>query len=232
MGNHEFKIRASAASQIVAQPQSKADKEAGKLGKTSENYVRDIFLLNKYGYREQVITDAMTKGNLCEAESRELISEVLGGGVRMRNINHYSNVYATGTPDIVLKDCLEDIKNSWNLKTFFNSEVQNAYYWQAQVYMWLTNIFKYRLIYTLNPTPFDMVEHEKYRMSFKFEGGDSNPDFKEFEKQIDHNNNLILSLQPKERIRVFEIEYCESDIEFLISQVVKCRNYYDNLKLA
>lgn len=229
MKNKEFKVRASSAYKIIAQPKSKKDKEAGLLGETAKSYVQEVFLKDCFGYEEQVFTEQMTKGHLLEAESRKMIKNVLGGEIRLRNTKNYSNKHATGTPDIILKDCIEDVKNSWNLKTFFNASVLPAYYWQAQVYMYLTGIFKYRLIYTLNPTPYDMIESEKYRLSFKFDGGDSNEDFKKAAEQIEHNNNLIYELPEKFRVKVFDIDYSQKDIDFLISQIEKGKTLYKEM---
>lgn len=232
MDKREFKVRASGASHIVAQPRSKKDKEAGLLAESVKTHVRDVFLSDFFGYRETVVTDIMTKGHLMETESRKLVQAVLGGETRMRNVTQFDNDFARGTPDIVMKDCVEDIKNPWSLRTFFNASITPAYYWQAQVYMWLTEVHKFRLIYTLNPTPFELIQNEKNRLFYKFEDANNNPDYEEACKQIDHNNDLILQLPEEFRVKVFDIEYNQTDIDFLMNQILRCRKYYKELEAS
>lgn len=203
------------------------------LGQTSKSFIEETWLKNKYGYEETIMTDAMLKGHLCESESRVLIHQVLGGEMRLRNEERLNNDYVIGTPDVVLKkeDVVEDIKNSQNIRTYLKSEITKNYYWQAQGYMWLTGKKKYRLIYTLNPDPFEIVEEQKKRLFFKYNCDESNQDYIDFCSQIDKNQNIINSLSKKEKVKVFEIEYSLSDIEKLKNQVEEARKYYETLTL-
>ena len=142
-----IKFRCSAVGLLMTEPKLKADKEAGNLSETAKSYIESLYLKNVFGYKEIVQTDEMLKGILTESDSLKLVHEVLGGDFRFKNRELLENDYIKGTPDIILKDCIEDIKSSFTIKTFYNSEITTLYEWQLRAYMWLTNRKKARLIY-------------------------------------------------------------------------------------
>lgn len=158
-------IRASALSRLMSEPKSKADKEAGLLGETAKTLITEIWLNNEYGYKEDVVTDEMMKGLICEQDSMSLVQDVLGGEFRLKNTTYFKNEFIHGTPDIILskEDYCEDIKTSYNLRTFVDAEYKqgNSYWWQGQAYMWLTGKTKYRLMYCLVETPSDITVEQK-----------------------------------------------------------------------
>ena len=78
-------IRCSQLGQLMTEPKSKADKDAGNLSETAKTLMLEIFLWEKYGYKERVMTDAMMKGLLCEQDSMKLVQDVLGGEFRLKN---------------------------------------------------------------------------------------------------------------------------------------------------
>jgi hypothetical protein len=203
------------------------------MGETAKSLISDVFLQTKYGYREEVITDPMLKGHLCETESRTLIKKVLGGEFRKRNTERLSNDFIIGTPDIILEKepVVEDVKNSFTLKTFHNAELIKVYYWQGQGYMWLTDKTDYRLIYTLNPTPEEMIIEQEKRYYFKFGCDESNPDYIKICQQIRWNNDIIHNLKNEERVKVFEFKRSDEDIEALKVRIELACEYYATLKL-
>jgi hypothetical protein len=224
-------FRSSSVGSLLTEPKLKADKEAGKLSDTTKTLVEDLWLYNTYGFRESIKNDYMDKGNTCEQDSMELVQEVLGGQFRSRFAKKLENDYIVGTPDIVLTDCVEDIKTSWNLKTYFNAEPTTMYKVQAQCYMWLTGVHSYRLIYCLVPTPQHLVSNEMQKLSYKFGGNYDNPDYIEQCQQIQRNNDLINEIPKADRVKVFEFTYDEAVIEKLKGQIEKARIYYSQLKL-
>jgi len=227
-------FRCHNAHDLLTEPKSKADKEAGLMAETSKTMIRKMWLKNNYGYKEPLVTEAVLKGLLCEQDGMGLAQEVVGGEFRRRYGINLCNNYITGTPDIVLKneDYVEDIKISENLATFFDAELTPRYETQGQCYMWLTGKKKYRLIYCLVPSPPEFVIDAQRRMFFKFGCDESNADYIEAYNQIEHNNNLILSMPAKDRVKVFEFGYNESTIERLKIQIEKARNYYQTLKIT
>jgi len=204
-----------------------------EMGETAKGYVRDLWRQTEYGYREEVMTDEMLKGHLCEQDSLALVQKVLGGEFRPKNTLRLQNDYITGTPDVILKreDFVEDVKTSYNLRTFSESAMTPAYFWQAMGYLWLSGKTKYRLIYCLVPTPDELITEQKKRFYFRFNCDESNPDYVRISDQIDHNNNLISTISAEKRIRVFEFDFEPEKIEMLKDRVGLARQYYKTLTL-
>lgn len=224
-------IRCSGAGALLTEPKLKIDKEAGNLSETAKTFVTDLWLYNTYGFKEIIKNDYMDKGNFMEQDSMDLVQEVLGGSFRSRYATKLQNDYVLGTPDIVLEDCVEDIKTSWNLKTFFNAELSKMYFAQAQCYMWLTNKPKYRLIYCFVPTPQHIILRECEKVAWKYDKNYDNEDYIAECQQIQRNNDLINELPKEKRVKVFAFDYDEKFIENLKVKIDKAREYYNTLKL-
>jgi len=198
-------VRCSKLGALLTNPISKKDKEEGNLSETTKTLAHDIFLRNEFGYKENVYTDEMLKGLYCEQDSMELVQSVLG--------------------------VVEDIKTSWDLRTFFNAELSKPYLAQGQGYMWLTGKKKYRLIYCLVPTPQEFILNEKKKLYYKFECNEENIDYKNACDQIDFNNNLILEIPNEKRIKKYEFDFDETIIEEYKRKIIKLREYYSTLSI-
>lgn len=224
-------FRCSGTGALMTEPKLKADKDAGNLSETAKTFVEDKWLFDKFGFAESIKNQYMDKGNECEQDSMDLVTQVLEGGFRSRYNTKLQNDYVIGTPDIVLSDCVEDIKTSWNLKTFFNAELSKMYFAQAQCYMWLTGKEKYRLIYSLVPTPQSMVLNECEKLVYKYGKNYDNEDYIAECQQIQRNNDLIKELPIEKRVKVFAFDYEPEYIETLKNKIEKAREYYNTLKL-
>jgi hypothetical protein len=228
-------IRASQLGLLMTEPKTKADKEAGLLSETAKTMVESIWLYNKYGYKESVVTDEMMKGLICEQDSMALVQEVLGGEFRVKNDERKQNDYVIGSADTPLKkeDVIEDLKSSYNLRTFFNAKYKqgDVYWWQGQAYMWLWGKKKYRLIYCLVPTPEEYITEQKKKFWYKFNCDETNEDYIKISMQIDRNNELIKDIPAKDRVKVFEFGFDADAIEQVKVQYDKAVKYYNTLKL-
>jgi hypothetical protein len=205
------------------------------LSVTAKTLVRKIWLNNNFGFKKHVVTDILTKGLTCEQDAMQLVQDVLGGEFRIKNVEKFENEYSTGVPDSILKkvDFVEDIKNAWDLETFFNAEYEHkgSYWWQGQTYMNLTGKNNYRIIHCLVPTPDNIILEEKKRFYFKFNCDETNQDYIDISMQIDHNNNLISSIPKEKRIKVFEFTKDNEAIELIKRKHAKAKEYYENLEL-
>lgn len=203
------------------------------IAKTTESFVRSMWLEKEFGYREDFVSDETFKGLLCEDDSLGLVQEVLGGEFRMKNKQHFENEYVRGTPDVILKkqDYVEDVKTSFNLRTFTEAELSKLYWWQGQGYMWLTGKTHYRLIYCLVPTPDAILGNQKRSWFYKFGQDEYNQHFIDAVDQIDHNNNLISKIPANKRVKVFEFDFDPDKIELLKSKIDVCRDFYKTLSL-
>lgn len=223
----QFKIRASATGQITGMPKTIKDREAGKLSKTAETYCINWYKEQLYNRKKEFSNKYTEKGLINEDESIDFISEHLQLGLLFKNEKEFKNDYLTGTPDIILKDCVIDVKNSWSWETFplFDTDIPNRdYYYQLQSYMILTGKSKAKLIYTLTNTPLHLIEKEAYYHA-KTNGYDYEETIDKFIKKMtyaDIKNDL--------KIKIFEIEKDKNFEEILYEQVVKCRLYIKNLK--
>lgn len=226
-------FRSSAVGDLLPEPKLKADKEAGNLSETAKSLVTKVWLNNQFGYSEDVLTDEMLKGMLCEQEAMGLVQKVLKGEFRVSFKKNLKNDYITGTPDIVLQneDYVEDIKSSFNLRTFIEAEPNRLYKTQAQCYMELTGKKHFRLIYCLNKTPQSIIVNQKQKWLYKFDGDSENKDYIKVSMQIDHNNNLIDKLPLEKRVKVFEFHHDKEYIANLYKKIEKAREYYNTLKL-
>ena len=200
-----------------------------KLSKTAKSYIQKVFKEREFGYYENINSKAIDKGIENEDEAIQLASEVLGWDFVIKNEEKYSNEYINGTPDVITKDLLADIKCSWNMGTFpiFEDEIPTKnYWWQLQSYMWLTGHSTSELVYVLTNTPEQIVEDEIRRMHWKLNKIDEDLDLREAvqsQHTFDHIPNNL-------RIKRFIVERDEQAIEQIKEKVELCRNYYEQLK--
>jgi hypothetical protein len=216
----EFKLRASAGGSL-----------AGKrgLGKTGEKFIENFVKEQIYQRREEFSSKYTEKGNLTEEASIDYIADKLGFGFLAKNEDFFEDDYFTGTPDIVLPDLVIDMKNSWSPFTFplFETEVPNdGYFYQGQIYMHLTGRRKFKLIYTLMDTPFDLIEKEARNFCYKNNEELSDDIIREFTEKM-----TFKDIDDKFRIKVFEFDYDETVIDFLKSRIEEARDYIKTFNL-
>lgn len=224
-------FRCSSVGQLLTDPKTKADKEAGVLSQTAKTLVESMWMQMKYGYYEPIVNDYMTKGLNMEQDSMALVQSVLGGQFRTKNRERLQNDYFIGTPDIILKDAVEDIKTSWSLKTFMNAELTPLYMAQAQAYMALTGILQYRLIYALVPTDEAVILKNCDKLVWQYGGDYSNEDYIAHSTQIKRNNDLIKDIPAADRVKVFEFVCDAMMLNELHRRIERAREYYLTLKL-
>ena len=222
----EFKIRSSAISQIMSEPRSKKDKEAGVLSQTTKSYVHQWIIENRYRRRKELDNKYVRKGNVVEEQSIKLLSEY-ENTFYSKNEEYFEHYYLTGTPDIVFPELI-DIKSSWDLFTFphFEEELPNkAYYWQMQGYMALTGLKTARVVYVLANTPYDLYQRDMYHIC-KSKGIELTP---EIENEL-LSNYVYDDIPINERIKSFTIERNNDDIKKIELRVQQIRNYIGGLK--
>jgi len=215
----DFKIRCSAIGSIMTEPKNKKD----FLSKTAHTYCQTWCKEQLYNRKKEFSNKYTQKGNIVEDNSIDFVAEYLNLGMLIKNEQHFENDFLTGTPDVVLKDLLIDVKNSWDVFTFplFDTECPNTdYYWQAQGYMALTGKNSYKLIYTLIDTPENLIESEMRKYCFQNGIEQDDADYKEwFDKMTykDIPNDL--------KIKIFDIKRNDEDIQRIENRVAECRLY-------
>lgn len=219
-----FRVRCSALGKVMTSPRSKSE----ILSQTAKTYVEEQVLLAKYGIVKTFNSRYTDKGNLVEDESIKLASEVLELGFILKNDEHFSNDWVTGTPDVNTASLILDVKSSWDATTFpfFATEIPTKdYYYQLQGYMWLTGKQKSLLVYCLVNTPLDMVQDEIRRAHWNANLLEESLDLID-EVQKRHNFDHI---PDNRRVKVFEVERDDEVIEQIKERVELCREYYETL---
>ena len=210
----EFKIRASACGQIMG---------VKGLGKTGENYVKTWLKEQIYDRKKEFTSKYTDKGLIVEDNSLDFIADELKIGFIVKNEQFYENDFFQGTPDVVLKDLIIDVKNSWDCFSFplLEDEIPNIdYFYQLQVYMALTGRKKAKLIYVLSDTPENLIEKEAYWWCKNNGYDELDADiYDAFVKKMTYSeipNNL--------KMKIFDIDYDEKVIEKIKERVLECRN--------
>ena len=210
----------------------KKEKESGGISATAKEYLRKWWIEEKYQRVEEIDSKYLLKGREKEEEAISLLQEYFlknGKEILLRkNEEKFENDFLTGTPDLILPDCVIDTKCSWGIFTFpfWDTEVENkAYYYQLQGYMALTGLHSAKLAYCLVNTPEMLVQDEIYRASFKFDTSG------ELEEQIKRNHNFDMKpkVPPEERIKIFDIPRDDNAIAAIYEKVEACRDFLSRL---
>ena len=145
-----MKWRPSSLGKLMVQPKSKSE----VLSETAKSYIKTKAKENYFGYSTNIQTKPMLKGTDWEEESIALVNQVRGT-FYVKNKERFENEFLTGEPDIILDDCIIDIKTSWSLETFPATQDEGAnkeYMWQLMGYCWLLNKPQAELIYCMIDT--------------------------------------------------------------------------------
>lgn len=145
-----MKWRPSSLGKLMIQPKSKSE----VLSETAKTYIKIKAKEDYFGYSTNIQTKPMLKGTDWEEESIALVNQVRGT-FYVKNKERFENEFLTGEPDIILDDCIIDIKTSWSLETFPATQDEGAnkeYMWQLMGYCWLMNKTQAELIYCMIDT--------------------------------------------------------------------------------
>lgn len=220
-----MKIRCSAIGKLMSTPRTKGE----TLSETAKTYIQDLFKEKELGIAREFWSRYTDKGIQMEDEAIDFAGQVLGWDFVVKNEQGYENDWITGTPDVIAKDLLADIKCSWDGNTFplFDTELKNKdYYWQLQGYMWLTGLEQSELVYCLMDTPHQIVEDEVRRAHWKAGLIDEDLDLREAvqsQHTFDHLPNNL-------RVKRFIIRKDEEAIEKIKEKIELAREYYEQLK--
>lgn len=212
----KFKIRASQASKILG---------ARGLGETGKTYCKQW--LKEQTYKRPVgefHSKYTHKGNVMEDAGIELVRSYLGFDFAVKNEKFYTSEYMQGTPDVVHHGEIWDLKTSWSLDTFpiYESDLKSgsmkSYYAQGQVYMLLTDTEQYKLCYTLQDTPLELVQRDVMRYCYD--------QAIELTEEIENDfieRHTYSNLHDHERVKIFQFERDNDFINNIIARVKECR---------
>ena len=200
-----------------------------ELSTGAKTYIKELWLEDNYGIKQEINSKYLTKGNDVEDLSIQLVETMLDKEGLYKNDEYFENDYVKGTPDVITDTCVIDVKSSWSAATFpfFDEKLSNKNYeWQLKAYMWLTNIHESYLSYCLVPTPEVLILDEMRRVSWKRgEGGEVSKTVEnEVRKYFD-----ISEIPVWERVKSFKVTLKGEDIAKIKEKVNLAKEYYKSL---
>lgn len=174
--------------------------------------------------RKEINSKYLDKGNICEDWSIDFVNAYLLEQ-NFKNEEYFENEFLTGTPDII-NDGIDDIKNSYDFDTFPLCEFEPPnmdYVYQLNGYMHLLGKKKGRIIYTLNNSPYHMIEKEAKSLAYRKGGGWG-----------DYMSDLVAhhtydEIDDEFKIKIFNIEYDEQLMIEVEKRVELCQLYINEL---
>lgn len=204
----------------------------GELSETCKTELTKIWIENEYGRKRDITTKFTEKGIICEQDSIDLLN---GGEKNLfkKNTRLFSNDFITGTPDIVNPEGIIDIKTSWDLLSYVQSDEDKArktYYYQLLGYMALSGRNKGHIAYCLVDTPDSFIRDELYKMSFQIDPEKQPEEYKAKEQEIVKNMKFG-DIPEEKRVKIFDFEFSKEDIESVYLQVELWRKFLNDLHL-
>lgn len=197
------------------------------LSKSAKSFLVRRYVVEKY-YRDSEATPLqMIKGSRVEIDSLDFLCGIIGTKYK-KNKRKYSNEFLHGTPDVVEKNLVLEIKNSWDIFTFLNNvkqDVNTQYYWQLQGYMAITAREYAELVYCLISTPDEIIEEEYQRIVLR---NPSIPSDKKFNKKLRDGlyfNMRFDDIPKEERILRFTVERNDDDIDRIHKKIGQAREF-------
>jgi hypothetical protein len=177
----------------------KKEKGEDELSSGIITHLNDVFRALFWKRKRHLNNKFLEKGNICEQDILDLASKI-DKDFYNKNDKHFSNDFIQGSWDN-FKVKIRDVKASYDLKSFEESELTNLYSWQIKGYSILAKEnYKLKdypegeLIYGLVNNPLSQLNNEKTRQFYAH----GNPD--------DDNENWIEIKMQIERNMVFDIE--------------------------
>ncbi|HDL1297137.1 TPA: translocation protein TolB precursor [Mannheimia haemolytica] len=213
---YKFKPRCSMLHQLMSEPRTKADREAGLISDTAKAAVREVAKFDLFGYQSFDGNKYTEKGNQLEEQAIKL-SGFTRGLVLKKNTERRENDWISGECDIYVpsRKLIIDTKCSWDIGThpFFADEAiakaeKAGYDIQMQGYMWLWDCEEAQIDFVLFPTPIDLIGT-----------------YESTEKLID----LVEQIPQQKRITTVTVKRDEAIIAKIKDRVKAASKYYDKL---
>lgn len=224
-------------------------KDKKELSETCKSFLIDWILEFKYDRIKDFSNKFTEKGNLTEQDGFQLIQDVLfKGSFLSKNTEYRENEYITGMNDIRMPKLIIDNKSSWSLFTFPIGETilpTKDYEYQINGYCDLWNTEQGMICYTLNDTPFHLVDKMFkdfcYKNQIEYDEIPENIAYEIIKNHVFTTEGLkqykfVLGTYdisgfkeiPKEkRIVHFKIEKHQDKIDAIYQRVRECREWID-----
>lgn len=220
-----FKCRCSSIGAMMTNPRSSGRELSETCIAVIEDWVkRQVYQKEK----PQVRSKYFEKGIKKEGDSIDLCASQFRWLGAVKNEEWFENEYFTGTPDVITATSVEDIKNAFDCFTFplFDTVIppkMKGYDFQLRGYMSLTGKQKAGLCYTLMDAPESVIDREAYIRRLEL-GLDETPAelYDEVKAEMSYEH-----LDPKIRVKRFEIKSDLIILSQMQTRVIECREYID-----
>lgn len=225
----EIKIHCSSLGKILTNPKSKADIEEGNLSATAKSHLIEVYARELYDFKKELNNKYVNKGWEVEPEAIEELSLQVRYPME-KNEEVFSSEYFVGTPDVITKNMVFDVKSSYDWITFLSnipSELDPMYVAQVNGYLDLLGYDTGYIAYVLLDTPESIRNKEKfYLLSSMDVISEESPSFvKAWEEK---EKNMIFSNHPiEERILLFEVKKDQELLERAKQKVIKARQFLE-----
>ena len=225
----------------------------------AKKYLKELHSDEVWGRTKEIESKYLDKGIIAEEQGISLYTEY-SGRLYVKNKTRKENEYFSGECDINnSSEYIDDIKCSWDFDTFpaVEDKVTNTdYIWQGNAYCDLYGKERFRIVYCLVDTPFELIESELVRLHYKhnlFDGNGSimedripfvveklkkhlfsEKSLKEFcqqspNVQFEWFEDNFIPMPVWARVKIFEFEKDEKKLDQAREMVVLARQYMNNL---
>lgn len=201
-----------------------------ELPQGAKTYCKKWLKKELFGYKENWKSVVIDKGLAVEEDGINLVELVYGTEKLYKNEDWFSNDFCQGTPDIISKDIVRDIKCSWDIFSFpmFDEDLpKKDYWWQLQGYMWLTGIKKASLDYVLIDTPMPLVLLDLKKLYYQ--SGGVAEEWTPEKYEYLYTNYRFDKIPNNMRVKSFEFEFENWIPEQISYRVELCRKYINTL---
>lgn len=209
--------------QLIEKRDSKPNLQAG-----AKTYCEAWLKEQLYGRTKTFSSKYTEKGIECEQQGIDLLAEMMGYGMVLKNTEWKQDEHITGTADVVLATHIDDVKCPYDFSTFplFETELPNQdYYWQMQGYMAIYDKQTSAVNYCLIDAPEEMIDREARSVSFK-------AGFSEVEAELydEVYRRMTYGDVDKElRFKRYPVSRNDEHIAAIRQQVELCREYIKGL---
>lgn len=220
------------------------DQAEPELSQGAKTYIKDVWLWFEKGFKEEISSKQTKKGKQAEEDGINLISFVDGvpygnnnnkpdgGRVTKGNLTGACDVNTYF--DVVEKRVIDDIKASWNPKTFMSTNYSTLEEWQGRAYMYLYDADIFRLRRVLVDCPPDVYADEYKK--FCFDKGIIDDSLEEYQPLIEQFNRNFLyensgRYTKEERVKTFAFYRDEELEKVLLKSIELALDYYQTITL-
>lgn len=216
-----------------------------ELSQGAKTYVKEVFLQYEKGFKEEITSKHTRKGKQAEEDAINLICHS-DGVMYMKNTERRTKHNLTGECDVITEfenlagegsdtiTVVDDLKCSWNPKTFMAADLSTLYEWQLRAYMYLYNADIGRIRYCLVDCPPDIYLDELKKFCWANEIIDeTDPKYADLIAQFESNYLYEHSgkYTKEERVKTYEIERDEQLEGTLLKAIDLALEYYQTITL-